>query len=1510
MDVEAGRVEGAATLVFINYRSSDAASSAALLHAELSDRFGSNAVFLDYESMPLGEDFEQALLARVCTSAVLLIVVGDRWLDGEFGQRPIDSAGDWVRREILTALEHGVPVVPVLFGGEVDPERLPRELAVLSTFQYFKIHRRQRADITALAEYLTSHIPRLDDSYRRVRSHAVLDHYHDVLDPLDDIHLTRRPWLVSRIEAFLDKEPRGYFFIEGKTGVGKTTFVAQFAVEHDHPHHFVSNTGERRTAAGALRGLATQLITRYELELDPEVAGDAVGFQAVLRLAAAAAADRGHKLVLVVDGLDLAVEHGDLPLALPATLPDNAYVVATAREGVALYARERPYDHVRIEPGSADNEDDIRRHIDETLRADAPLRALVEAKLPLQEFRDALARRCAGVWIYLRHVLADVRSGRVAPDDLQSLPPDVWTFYSRTLNELTSTNDMVLPALSTLACAAEPLPLDTLVALTGIEDSPERVRELRAAMTGRVRAFLVIVGDGDDRYFTPLHDSAREYLLGERPDDTMTGDDQQLDLLATHDRIIARYLAALFGTAESIPAVATTDPTRLGDLDGGYGLRNLPGHLAAAGYVETLHELLTAELARPGEAPANAWFRAHEKHGAFAEYKASLALGRRLATEDTDMGLAEGGMAATVAREVRYALMTGSVESIAAGLRPGLVRALVEGRVWSPRVALGWIRAIENYATRVELVAALAEAQRAGDGFCLAGGEAWDAWQLVFPPLSKRAIAVAGRVLARLPRHVREPIVREQLALGLAAEFPYRAESLGMVGGALDTTDLERAVTAALELPDESGIGTALLGLIPHVPASDLVRIHHAVAGRPTPVHRWRQVHRALALRLAEERLLPDAVAAYLFGELVMLATFGDPEGKVDATRRLAGLVDEERRLPVLHAVLDRITTQPGQVDSARLVPLCEFLHGPPVDRALGLARGIGAAWARALTLAALVQAVPDRQRPVLAEEALKALPEPGSRMDLERDQSLRFLAGHARGKTVDAVRKAARGLEDWEHAVVVAVLSGAVAAGEAVALRNEAVDLAAACWGWRRAKALTGIAPHLDHHSRLRAMDLVSDIGFGLGQARYRADALDALAAHTRDEEEQRHAARAAGRVGDLRVQADVLAAMTGEVSWDARAALRARVEELTAALPAPERIEPLISLAGHSPEEDRAGVLRRAADLLPMRPEAGHHGFAAQLAAVRPVLTEREIHGWLAEAVHLVGDEDAMDVWRVLGRSLAPGRATDKFWKALRKRMRAAPENRFGRYLAMMAPLVDADEVDTLRSRATELDARHRLLPLAAVACRLDGPDRRRLVGELQAYLPTPSLAGHPGPRQAANLQPYTVGFLAEAMTDTERDRLLDLALEDTGLASRFFDVLAALLPHLSESQRARASAAGMAVLPTQAALPGLDFTAVARHATPQFLYALLAATRFAPEHPKSRAITATLAARPDASVYWHKNIDGLGSVRELLSGLGRPGLLTVLAAAAPVIAREGGRRTSDECVTAIDDVVRWWP
>ena len=156
------------------------------------------------------------------------------------------------------------------------------------------------------------------------RSSAVEDRYGDVFDELDDVRFTARPWLIDGIDTFLADHPRGYFFIEGKTGVGKTTLMAQLAREHDYPHHFTSGEVSRRSTEGALRSLGTQLVARYELDHLSEHLGAPRGFRRVLSEAAKVAKDRGHRLVLVVDGLHQADDPEPMPLGLPAILPDNA----------------------------------------------------------------------------------------------------------------------------------------------------------------------------------------------------------------------------------------------------------------------------------------------------------------------------------------------------------------------------------------------------------------------------------------------------------------------------------------------------------------------------------------------------------------------------------------------------------------------------------------------------------------------------------------------------------------------------------------------------------------------------------------------------------------------------------------------------------------------------------------------------------------------------------------------------------------------------------------------------------------------------------------------------------------------------------------------------------------------------------------------------------------------------------------------------------------------------------
>jgi TIR domain/NB-ARC domain len=152
--------------VFINYRGEDSDTAAALIDRELAARLGSDRVFLDSRSIPAGTDFAEELLGRLRACSVLVVVIGPRWLSltNEAGQRRIDDAGDWIRREITEALSHGLRVIPVLTGDATLPAEadLPADVAGLSRRQYLPLrHRQTPLDLAFLVERITEADPEL-----------------------------------------------------------------------------------------------------------------------------------------------------------------------------------------------------------------------------------------------------------------------------------------------------------------------------------------------------------------------------------------------------------------------------------------------------------------------------------------------------------------------------------------------------------------------------------------------------------------------------------------------------------------------------------------------------------------------------------------------------------------------------------------------------------------------------------------------------------------------------------------------------------------------------------------------------------------------------------------------------------------------------------------------------------------------------------------------------------------------------------------------------------------------------------------------------------------------------------------------------------------------------------------------------------------------------------------------------------------------------------------------------
>src|SRR5215471_14773153 len=99
--------------IFLCYRRDDSGGDAGRLHDRLALEFGDKNIFMDVDSMRLGQDFVDRLTAEVQCCDALLAVIGPNWLDArdESGERRINDPHDFVRIEIGAALQRDIPVI-------------------------------------------------------------------------------------------------------------------------------------------------------------------------------------------------------------------------------------------------------------------------------------------------------------------------------------------------------------------------------------------------------------------------------------------------------------------------------------------------------------------------------------------------------------------------------------------------------------------------------------------------------------------------------------------------------------------------------------------------------------------------------------------------------------------------------------------------------------------------------------------------------------------------------------------------------------------------------------------------------------------------------------------------------------------------------------------------------------------------------------------------------------------------------------------------------------------------------------------------------------------------------------------------------------------------------------------------------------------------------------------------------------------------------------------------------
>jgi TIR domain len=124
--------------IFLSYRRDDTRWLAGRLYDRLRARYGPTGVFHDIDTIKPGVKYTEYIESAVRECKVVIVLIGDNWLSATdaSGRRRLDAPRDMVRLEVAAALQHNIPIIPVLVQGAPMPseEELPESIADLTLY--------------------------------------------------------------------------------------------------------------------------------------------------------------------------------------------------------------------------------------------------------------------------------------------------------------------------------------------------------------------------------------------------------------------------------------------------------------------------------------------------------------------------------------------------------------------------------------------------------------------------------------------------------------------------------------------------------------------------------------------------------------------------------------------------------------------------------------------------------------------------------------------------------------------------------------------------------------------------------------------------------------------------------------------------------------------------------------------------------------------------------------------------------------------------------------------------------------------------------------------------------------------------------------------------------------------------------------------------------------------------------------------------------------------------------
>jgi hypothetical protein len=339
-------------------------------------------------------------------------------------------------------------------------------------------------------------------------------------------HFVGRDFLFHAIDDVIARPdfPSGYLLIRGEPGIGKSALISQLVKTRGYVHHFNIAPQNIRSARAFLENVCAQLLMRYELS-EASLSEDAFRDSGHLAhfLAEAARRQSAVPLVVLVDALDEAEDVGLPPSAnrlyLPPTLPKGVFFVLTSREQIDYRLDVDRREDIYLRDSDPQNLADVCNFVRNFVHQHEVMSTRIGMwNKQEDEFVAKITEKSEGNFMYVVHVLNDIRDGRISSetiDNIDKLPRGLHAYYQRHWRSMRDQDrerfeKIYEPVLRFLATVREPVSKAMLQEWTKIDAI--RIGEV----IGDWRPFLnQAVGYDDERRYRIYHSSFQDFLANE-----------------------------------------------------------------------------------------------------------------------------------------------------------------------------------------------------------------------------------------------------------------------------------------------------------------------------------------------------------------------------------------------------------------------------------------------------------------------------------------------------------------------------------------------------------------------------------------------------------------------------------------------------------------------------------------------------------------------------------------------------------------------------------------------------------------------------------------------------------------------------------------------------------------------------------------------------------------------------------------------------------------------------------